>query len=66
MTTENIHSEALGHEEKEPFGHIGAHAPARVHEWEPLDQSYNLVVRTVLWVVVGALLAGFVVWWAMT
>jgi hypothetical protein len=66
MDSENIHSEALGHEEDEEQGQTVQQARAHVHEWQPIDQSYNLVVRTVLWIIVGAVFVGFMLWWVMT
>jgi hypothetical protein len=36
-----------------------------LHHIEP-DRTYPIVVRTVLWVIVGAVFAGFALWWALT
>ena len=32
----------------------------------PVDFSYRIVVRTVLWLIVGALFLGFAIWWVLT
>jgi hypothetical protein len=40
--------------------------PAHRHAPKPVDGGYRLVVRTVLWVIVGAVFVGFVLWWFMT
>lgn len=39
----------------------GHHHPAR-----PIDAGYRLVVRTVLWIIAGAVFIGFALWWFMT
>jgi hypothetical protein len=36
------------------------------HEYQPIDSDFRLVVRTVLWVIVGLVLVAFVVWWSLT
>jgi hypothetical protein len=36
------------------------------HERKPVDLSYRVVVRTVLWVVAGGVLVGLIVWWVRT
>jgi hypothetical protein len=36
------------------------------HGVRPIDSSYRLVVRTVLWVIAGLVLLGLVIWWALT
>jgi len=36
--------------------------PAR----KPIDLSYRLVVRTILWVIAGAVFVGFALWWFLT
>jgi hypothetical protein len=42
-------------------------APAEhPHEYQPIERDYRLVVRTVLWVIVALVLAGFVIWWRLT
>lgn len=40
--------------------------PAHRREYEPIDMNYHLVVRTVLWVIVGLVFAAFVIWWSLT
>lgn len=32
----------------------------------PIDDSYRLVVRTVLWVIAGLVFLGFAIWWSVT
>jgi hypothetical protein len=32
----------------------------------PIDFSYRIAVRTVLWVIVGAVILGFAIWWVLT
>jgi hypothetical protein len=41
-------------------------SPEHHHAPMPIDHSYRLVVRTVLWLIVGAVLVAFVVWWYLT
>jgi hypothetical protein len=36
------------------------------HAWKPIDQSYRIVVRAVLWAIIGAVFMGFAVWWVST
>jgi hypothetical protein len=36
------------------------------HVAEPVDFSYRIAVRTVLWVIVGAVFVGFMIWWVLT
>jgi hypothetical protein len=45
-----------------------AHAgpPEHPHARKPIDQGYRLVVRTVLWVIMGAVFIAFALWWFMT
>jgi hypothetical protein len=45
---------------------LHAHQPLHHHEREPLDLSYRLVIRTVLWVIAAAVLVGLMVWWVRT
>ena len=40
--------------------------PIHHHEPRPIDNGYRLVVRTVLWVIVGAVILGFALWWFLT
>jgi hypothetical protein len=40
--------------------------PEHRHEFPPISQDYNLVVRTVLWVIVGLVVVGLVIWWSLT
>jgi hypothetical protein len=43
------------------------HPPPRPrHEFPHIDRDYRLVVRTVLWVIVGFVIVGFVIWWSLT
>ncbi len=42
------------------------HAPHHPHEVQPIDPTYRLVVRTVLWVIAGLVFLGFAIWWALT
>jgi len=35
-------------------------------EPEPVDLSYRVTVRTVLWVIAGAVFLGFAFWWVLT
>ena len=32
----------------------------------PLDLSYRIVIRTVLWLIAGAVFLGFAIWWMLT
>jgi hypothetical protein len=50
------HSNSPGHD----------YSPEHHHTPMPIDSSYRLVVRTVLWLIVGAVLLGFVLWWYLT
>jgi hypothetical protein len=36
------------------------------HHVQPLDPGYRLVVRIVLWLIAGAVLVGFCIWWMLT
>ena len=36
------------------------------HVPKPIDHSYRLVVRTVLWVIAGAVFMAFALWWFLT
>jgi hypothetical protein len=36
------------------------------HAHEPVDLGYRLVVRTLLWVIVGAVVIALCVWWVLT
>jgi hypothetical protein len=36
------------------------------HEHKRQDLSYRVVVRTILWVIAGAVLIGLVTWWVVT
>ncbi len=36
------------------------------HEFQPIDGDYRLVVRTILWVIVGLVFVGFAIWWILT
>lgn len=42
------------------------HHPSHRHVARPIDTSYRLVVRTVLWVVAGLVFLGIAVWWILT
>lgn len=48
----------------------GGHSPhgplEHPHGPRPIDSSYRLVVRTVLWIIAGFVLLGFVLWWSLT
>lgn len=41
-------------------------APGHRHAARPIDHGYRLVVRTVLWVIAGAVFLGFALWWVLT
>jgi hypothetical protein len=43
-------------------------APAVEHHYvpAPIDFSYRIVVRTVLWVIAGVVFVGFAIWWVLT
>jgi hypothetical protein len=57
-----IHHHAERVEEPQPDARGPIHHPVA----EPFDFSYRIAVRTVLWVIVGAVFVGFVIWWALT
>jgi hypothetical protein len=40
--------------------------PEPRHEYQPIDRDFRLVVRTVLWVIVGLVVVAFVIWWSLT
>ena len=46
--------------------HSHAHVPAHKHAPHPVDSSYRMVVRTVLWVIMGAAFLGLTLWWFLT
>ncbi len=41
-------------------------SPIHHHEPRPIDDSYRIVVRTILWVIAGALVVGIALWWFLT
>jgi hypothetical protein len=41
-------------------------SPEHHHVPHPIDNSYRLVIRTVLWVIAGAVVVGFTLWWYLT
>jgi len=43
-----------------------AQAPAHHHERKPVELSYRIVVRAVLWIIAGAVFLGFAIWWILT
>lgn len=47
-------------------GHAPPHLPEHRHGFRPIDNSYRLVVRTVLWVIAGLVFLGFAIWWVLT
>lgn len=57
---ETLHDASAHHE------HASHHKPEHHREIKPIDSSYRLVVRTVLWVIAGLVFVGFVIWWALT
>ena len=46
--------------------HRPHHPPEHRHVVKPVDRSFRLVVRTVLWVIAGLVFLGFAIWWALT
>jgi hypothetical protein len=46
--------------------HAPHHPAEHRHGIGPVDTSYRLVIRTVLWVIVGLLFLGFGIWWVLT
>jgi hypothetical protein len=49
-----------------PPEHASRHAPEHRHGITPIDSDYRLVVRTVLWIIVGLVFLGFAIWWSLT
>jgi hypothetical protein len=47
-------------------GHVRDYVPEHRHPARPLDLSYRLVVRTVLWVIAAVVFLGFALWWILT
>ena len=45
--------------------HAPHHPSEHGHGIGPVDTSYKLVVRTVLWVIAGLVFLGFAIWWIM-
>jgi hypothetical protein len=41
-------------------------SPEHHSERKPVDLSYRIVVRTVLWVIAGAVFVGLAIWWMWT
>ncbi len=41
------------------------HAAHHPHGVGPIDESYRLVVRTILWVIAGLVSLGFAIWWGL-
>jgi hypothetical protein len=54
------HDVTSGHTE-----HAHHHSPEHRHRIGPVDTSYRLVVRTVLWVIAGLVFLGLAIWWIM-
>ena len=48
-----------------PVQHVPSLEHHHKHHLEP-DRTYLIVVRTVLWVIAGAVFAGFALWWVLT
>jgi len=46
--------------------HDHPHAPAHKHKRRPADLSYRFVVRTVLWIIAGAVYLALGIWWIVT
>lgn len=42
------------------------HPPRQRGVVGPIDNSYRLIVRTVLWVIAGLVFLGFAIWWSLT
>jgi hypothetical protein len=40
--------------------------PERRRKRKPVDLSYRIAVRTVLWVIAGAVVLGLAAWWIVT
>lgn len=56
------------HSHETPFAHHEHAGPGHplhghAHGVGPIDSSYHLVVRTVLWIIAGLVFLGFAVWW---
>ena len=47
-------------------GHAHDHSPEHGHRIKPIDRTYRLIVRTVLWVIAGLVFLGFAIWWIVT
>jgi hypothetical protein len=45
--------------------HVPTPEHHHTHHLEP-DLTYQIVMRTVPWVIAGALFAGFALWWILT
>jgi hypothetical protein len=46
--------------------HVHPHSHEHPHERKPVDLSYRIVVRSILWVIAGLVFLGFAVWWMLT
>jgi hypothetical protein len=44
----------------------GHGAPEHHHERKPIDFSYRIVVRTILWLIAASVFVGFWIWWMVT
>ena len=42
------------------------HHGAAPHHVRPIDRGFRVIVRTILWVIAGAVLIGLCVWWTLT
>jgi len=42
------------------------HAHKHKHERKPADLSYRYVVRTILWIIAGAVYLSLAIWWILT
>lgn len=46
--------------------HAHHHPPGHSRGAAPIDNSYRLVVRTILWAIAGLVFLGFAIWWIVT
>ena len=47
-------------------GPIHHGSPEHHHAHKPIEPGYRLIVRTILWLIAGAVFIGFAIWWIMT
>ena len=65
MDPQTTHPEPLEHPHHvKPIDH--GQRVGHPHHVKPIDPGYRLSIRTLLWVIAGAVLLGLCIWWVST